>query len=161
MLSILKQEYRTIPMKNKLNPSALIVHNKKAKFNYILHDKFTAGLCLQGWEVKSLRAKKVQITESYIGIKDQELWLRNLLITPLASTAHYPLPVADQERKLLLHKREIQKIIGLMSQKNLTSIPLSLFWSNNHIKLIFATATGKKLYDKRVADKEKVWNTTL
>ena len=139
-------------------PSSTIVLNKRAKFNYQLHDKFEAGLALEGWEVKSLRAGKCQLMDTYVLLKGGEAFLLGCTITPLPSaSAHIPTE-SQRTRKLLLHRREIARLIGATQQKGQTCIPVALYWKNNKIKCEIALATGKKEHDKRATIKERDWN---
>ena len=139
-------------------PSSTIALNKRAKFNYQLHDKFEAGLALEGWEVKSLRAGKCQLTDTYVLLKGGEAFLLGCTITPLPSaSAHIPTE-SQRTRKLLLHRREIARLIGATQQKGQTCIPVALYWKNNKVKCEIALATGKKEHDKRATIKERDWN---
>tara|TARA_B100001758_G_scaffold99147_1_gene84743 strand:+ start:389 stop:874 length:486 start_codon:yes stop_codon:yes gene_type:complete len=139
-------------------PSSTIVLNKRAKFNYQLHDKFEAGLALEGWEVKSLRAGKCQLMDTYVLLKGGEAFLLGCTITPLPSaSAHIPTE-SQRTRKLLLHRREIARLIGATQQKGQTCIPVALYWKNNKVKCEIALATGKKEHDKRATIKERDWN---
>ena len=139
-------------------PSSTIVLNKRAKFNYQLHDKFEAGLALEGWEVKSLRAGKCQLMDTYVLLKGGEAFLLGCTITPLPSaSAHIPTE-SQRTRKLLLHRREIARVIGATQQKGQTCIPVALYWKNNKVKCEIALATGKKEHDKRATIKERDWN---
>ena len=139
-------------------PSSTIVLNKRAKFNYQLHDKFEAGLALEGWEVKSLRAGKCQLMDTYVLLKGGEAFLLGCTITPLPSaSAHIPTE-SQRTRKLLLHRREIARLIGSTQQKGQTCIPVALYWKNNKVKCEIALATGKKEHDKRATIKERDWN---
>ena len=139
-------------------PSSTIVLNKRAKFNYQLHDKFEAGLALEGWEVKSLRAGKCQLMDTYVLLKGGEAFLLGCTITPLPSaSAHIPIE-SQRTRKLLLHRREIARLIGATQQKGQTCIPVALYWKNNKVKCEIALATGKKEHDKRATIKERDWN---
>ena len=139
-------------------PSSTIALNKRAKFNYQLHDKFEAGLALEGWEVKSLRAGKCQLLDTYVLLKGGEAFLLGCTITPLTSaSAHIPTE-SQRTRKLLLHRREIARLIGATQQKGQTCIPVALYWKNNKVKCEIALATGKKEHDKRATIKERDWN---
>ena len=139
-------------------PSSTIALNKRAKFDYQLHDKFEAGLALEGWEVKSLRAGKCQLMDTYVLLKGGEAFLLGCTITPLPSaSAHIPTE-SQRTRKLLLHRREIARLIGATQQKGQTCIPVALYWKNNKVKCEIALATGKKEHDKRATIKERDWN---
>lgn len=137
--------------------SATIALNRKARHNYIIEDKFEAGLALQGWEVKSIRAGKAQLAESHVIIKKGEAWLLNAHISPLKTTSTHFEVDPKRTRKLLLNHREIKKLIGFVEQKGQTIVPLALYWKKNRVKLEIATAIGKKLYDKRATEKARDW----
>ena len=135
----------------------MIVQNKKAYFDYFIEDKFEAGLVLEGWEVKSIRAKKVHITEGYVvwDKKENELSLIGAHITPLITTASHINTDPTRSRKLLLNKSEINKLSGNCKIKGYTIVPLDLHFKNGRIKLTIGLAKGKKQYDKRASEKER------
>lgn len=139
--------------------SSIICRNRKATHDYSLEKIYEAGLVLMGWEVKSIRAAKVQITDSYVLLKKQgEAYLVGSVITPLLSASSHVDTDPTRTRKLLLHRDELSKLRGLTSQKGYTLIPLKMYWKNNHVKLEIALAKGKQLHDKRQAEKNKDWN---
>ncbi|MBN2646526.1 MAG: SsrA-binding protein SmpB [Thiotrichales bacterium] len=139
-------------------PSKVIAQNKKARFDYFIEQEFEAGLALEGWEVKSLRQGKAQISESYILLKNNEAWLFGGLITPLITASTHSVHDPLRLRKLLMHRREIDRLIGQVEQKGYTLVPLNLHWSKGKIKLSMGLAKGKKLHDKRATEKEREWN---
>ena len=145
--------------KKKPKPqSNTIAKNKKARFDYFLHDRFEAGVALEGWEVKSMRAGKCQLTDTYILLNKGEAFLLGCNITPMnTATSHVP---ADPQRtrKLLLHKNEIIRLISATQQKGQTCIPVALYWKENRVKCEIALATGKKDHDKRASIKERDWD---
>lgn len=143
--------------KHNKNNNPLISANKKAFHDYHIEKTLNAGIVLEGWEVKSARAGKVQLSDSYVIIKNNETWLLGAIITPLISACTHKTLNPSKTRKILLHSKEINNLIGLTQQKGYTLIPLSIYWHKNKIKLDIALARGKKLYDKRAADKEKSW----
>ncbi|ASG67692.1 SsrA-binding protein [Francisella halioticida] len=143
--------------KHKASP-ATIARNKRAFHDYTILEKFEAGIVLQGWEVKSIRAGKVQMIDSHVHIKHGEAWLFNCLITPLLSASTYVTPDASTTRKLLLNRREIDKIMGRVEQKGLTCVPLAMYWKGPQVKIEIALAQGKKTHDKRQAQKDKDWS---
>jgi SsrA-binding protein len=143
--------------KGKKAPSNNIAQNKKARHDYTIEEKFEAGLVLQGWEVKSLRAGRVQMTESYVMIKDGEVWWFGGQITPLLSASTHIHPDPIRSRKLLLHQREIDKLIGAVERKGYTLVPLAMYWKKGMAKMEIGLAKGKKLHDKRAADKDRDW----
>ena len=135
-----------------------IALNKKARHDYFIEDRFEAGLALQGWEVKSLRAGHVQLTESYIVIKDSEAWLFGFHIAPLPSSSTHITPDPTRTRKLLLHRRELDKLIGAVERKGYTLVPLALYWKRGRAKLEIALARGKHKQDKRASEKARDWD---
>ncbi len=141
---------------SKVEPHFITI-NRKAKHDYHLEQTFEAGICLQGWEVKSLRDGRAQLSESYVVLQKGEAFLLNANISPLKTVSTHIKPVADRTRKLLLKRKELDKLIGLSEKKGMAIIPLDLHWSHNCAKLNFALARGKKDYDKRAAEKEKQW----
>lgn len=142
--------------KQKISPGT-IVQNKKARHDYHIEEKFEAGLVLTGWEVKSLRAGKVQLTESYVLLKDGEAWLLGAHITPLNTASTHVIADPTRTRKLLLNKRELAKLFSTTTQKGYTCVPLALYWKKNRVKCEIALATGKKQHDKRATEKERDW----
>ncbi|MBY0377042.1 MAG: SsrA-binding protein SmpB, partial [Gammaproteobacteria bacterium] len=112
-----------------------IAQNKKARFDYEILEHFEAGLQLEGWEVKSLRAGKVQLVDSYVLLKNDEAWLIGTLITPLLTASTHINPDPTRTRKLLLHRKELEKLIGSVHQKGHTVVPLSLYWKHNRVKV--------------------------
>jgi SsrA-binding protein len=134
-----------------------IANNKKAFHDYFIEEKYEAGLALEGWEVKSIRAGRVQIKEAYVLVKRGEIWLLGMHITPLptASTHIHPDPV--RTRKLLLHDNEIMKLIGKVERAGYTLVPLDLHYTRGRIKAEIGLARGKKQHDKREDAKEKDW----
>lgn len=134
-----------------------IVENKKAFFDYFIEERYEAGLVLEGWEVKAIRAGRANIKEAYVIVRHGELFLIGSHISPLptASTHIHPDPV--RTRKLLLNAAEINKLIGKTEQKGYTLVPLNLHYSKGRIKCEIGLAKGKKLHDKRETSKERDW----
>ena len=141
----------------KGTPSSTIALNKKARHDFIISDKFECGIALEGWEVKSLREGKVQLVDAYVFIKKGEVWVSNMLITPLQTVSTHIRPEPTRVRKLLLHRREIDKLIGAVDQKGFTLVPTALYWSKGKVKMEIALAKGKKTHDKRADEKERDW----
>ncbi len=139
-------------------PSSTIALNKKAKHDYFIEEKFEAGVSLQGWEVKSCRAGKAQLTDSYVLLKDGEAWLLGAYITPLASASTHYVTDPTRSRKLLLHSRELSKLIASTQQKGHTCVCTAIYWKKHLIKVEIALAKGKAQHDKRETDKERDWN---
>jgi SsrA-binding protein len=144
-------------MKQTQKTNATIAVNRKAQHDYFIEDRFEAGLVLEGWEVKSLRAGRVQLDQGYILLKNAAAWLFGALITPLQTVSTHIHPDPQRSRKLLLHQRELSKLIGHVERKGYTLIPLSLYWKNNRVKIEIGLAKGKKLHDKRASEKERDW----
>ncbi len=131
--------------------------NKKARFDFHIEDEFEAGIALEGWEVKALRAGRLQLQDSYVFIKHGEAFISNALITPLPTVSTHITPDPRRIRKLLLHRREIDKLVGAVERQGYTIVPLAMYWKNNHVKLKIALAKGKQKHDKRQAEKDKDW----
>lgn len=143
--------------KNKKSESNTIVLNKKARHDFTLGDRFEAGIMLQGWEVKSLRAKKVQIRDSYVFIKNNEAWLSSTVITPLETASTHIHPEPQRMRKLLLHRDEITKLVSAVERKGYTLVATAMYWKKGRAKLEIALAKGKKEHDKRASEKDRDW----
>lgn len=134
-----------------------IALNKRARHDYSIDERFEAGIALEGWEVKSLRAGKVQIVESYILLKDSEAFLFGALITPLPTASTHISPEPQRSRKLLLHRAELNRLIGAVERKGFALVPTALYWKNSKVKLELGVARGKKSHDKREAEKDRDW----
>ena len=135
-----------------------IARNKKAWHDYFIEEEFEAGLALKGWEVKSLREGRAQLTESYVIIRNGELFLFGAYFSPLVSTSTHITPDPTRSRKLLLHVHEISKLVGGVERKGYTLMPLSLYWKKGRAKLKIALAKGKKQHDKRASIREREWD---
>jgi SsrA-binding protein len=144
-------------MKQTQKTNTTIALNRKALHEYFIEERFEAGLVLQGWEVKSLRAGRVQLDQAYVIIRHAEAWLFGSLITPLQTASTHINPEPQRSRKLLLKQRELSKLIGSVERKGYTLVPLNLHWKDNRIKLEIGLAKGKKLHDKRAAEKDRDW----
>ncbi len=143
--------------KAKGAPSSTIALNKKARHDYSFEDKFEGGLVLQGWEVKSLRAGRCQLRDSYILLKDAEAYLFGALISPLPSASTHVVADAQRTRKVLLHRQEINKLIGAVERKGYTAIATAMYWKKGRAKLEIVLAKGKQEHDKRADIKERDW----
>lgn len=141
----------------KKSESSKIALNKKARHEYFIEDTFQAGLVLEGWEVKSLREGRAQLTESYVHIRNGEAWLLGAHITPLKTASTHSRPDPTRTRKLLLNRHELDRLIGAVERKGYTLVPLNLHWSKGRTKLDIGLAKGKKQHDKRADKKEKDW----
>jgi SsrA-binding protein len=138
--------------------SNTIAQNKKARFDYFIEERFEAGLALQGWEVKSLRAGKAQLVDSFVMVRDGEAWLHGSHLTPLTSASTHVTPEPARIRKLLLNRREIDRLTGLVERKGYTLVALELYWNKGRVKLALGLAKGKKQHDKRATEKERDWD---
>ena len=134
-----------------------IVDNKKAFHDYFIEERFEAGLALQGWAVKAIRAGRVQLKEAYVIIRSGELYLLGCHISPLPTASTHVNPDPVRTRKLLLHAEEISKLIGKVERAGFTLVPLDMHFVRGRIKLEIGLAKGKKQHDKREAEKEKDW----
>jgi len=134
-----------------------IAENKKARFDYSIEETLEAGLALEGWEVKSLRAGRAQITESYVHLRSGEAWLLGAQITPLATVSTHIHPDPTRTRKLLLTRRELDRLVGAVERKGYTLVPLNLHWRKGRVKLDIGLARGKKMHDKRASVKDRDW----
>jgi len=140
----------------KQSPSSIAL-NKKARYDYFIEERFEAGLALEGWEVKSLRAGKAQLTESYVIVRNGEISLLGAHLTPLSSASSHVNADPTRTRKLLLHRNEIDRLSGLVERKGFTLVPLELYWARGRAKLAVGLAKGKKQYDKRATTKDRDW----
>lgn len=138
-------------------PSATVVVNRKARHDYFLEEKVEAGLVLEGWEVKSLRAGRVQLRDSYVLLKEGEAWLLGALITPLPTASTHITPDPQRTRKLLLHHDEIAQLVGAVERRGYALIPTRIYWHRGRAKLEVSLAKGKKSYDKRQVERERDW----
>jgi SsrA-binding protein len=143
---------------NTKKGSATIAENKKARFDYFIEEDFEAGLVLEGWEVKSLRAGKVNLSDAHVIVKHGEAFLLGSQIQPLPTAATHTEPDITRTRKLLLKRRELSRLIGSVERQGYTIVPLNLYWKKNRVKLKIALAKGKKTHDKRQSIKEREWN---
>jgi len=134
-----------------------IADNRKARFDYAIEDSFEAGIVLEGWEVKSLRAGRAQITESYVHLRDGEAWLIGAQITPLATVSTHVHADPTRTRKLLLNRHELDRLVGAVERKGYTLVPLNMHWRRGRAKLDIGLARGKKAHDKRAAMKDRDW----
>lgn len=143
--------------KSQKGGSTDIAQNKKARHDYFIDENFEAGLALQGWEVKSLRAGKANISEAYIILKDGEAFLLGATIQPLNTASTHVVADPTRTRKLLLNQRELETLYGQVHQKGKTIVPLKMYWSRAWAKLSIGIARGKKAHDKRADIKDRDW----
>ncbi|AQQ66813.1 SsrA-binding protein SmpB [Microbulbifer agarilyticus] len=144
--------------KKKAPSSNTIALNKKAKHDYFIEEKFEAGMELQGWEVKSCREGKAQLTDSYVLFKDGQAWLLGARIQPLPSASTHFVTEPDRTRRLLLNKREIAKLVAAVNQKGYACVCTAIYWKQHLIKCEIALAKGKAGHDKRETERERDWN---
>jgi SsrA-binding protein len=135
-----------------------IAQNKRARFDYALLETFEAGVALAGWEVKALRAGKAQLTDSYVLIKDGEAFLLGSQITPLETASTHFVTDPTRTRKLLLHKKELAKILAATAAKGQTCVCTRLYWKGHLVKAAIALAHGKQSHDKRDTERDRDWN---
>ena len=143
--------------KKKKTPSSTIALNKRARFDYELGEKFEAGLVLEGWEVKAIRAGNVQLTDSYVLLRDGEAWLFGANIVPLISASTHVVADPQRTRKLLLNSKELARIFAATSQKGLTCVATAMYWKGNKVKCEIALGKGKKSHDKRSTTRDRDW----
>jgi SsrA-binding protein len=140
-----------------LSPAMSIVQNKKAFHDYFVEERFEAGIALEGWEVKAIRAGRVQIKEAYVIVNNGEIFLIGCHISPLPTASTHFTPDPVRTRKLLLHAREISRLIGSVERAGFALLPLDMHYKDGRIKVEIGLAKGKKQYDKRRDEKEKDW----
>jgi len=143
--------------KKKKTSDNTIGTNRKARHEYSLSDDFEAGLVLEGWEVKSLRDHRLQLVDAYVLVQNGEAFLMHAHITPLQTASTHIDPDPRRKRKLLMHRRELDKLIGAVDRGGFTIVPLSMYWVNNRVKVKIALAKGKQKQDKRASEKDKSW----
>ncbi len=147
----------SVAHKSKEEAERDIARNRRARHEYFIEETYEAGLVLQGWEVKSMRDGRVQITEAYVRIIKEEAWLVGAHFTPLLSASTHIHPDPTRTRKLLLHAEQLAKLIGKVERAGYTLIPLDLHWTRGRAKLNVGLAKGKKAHDKRADQKNKDW----
>ncbi|MFZ9653827.1 MAG: SsrA-binding protein SmpB [Steroidobacteraceae bacterium] len=138
--------------------SSTIAENRRARFDYFIEERLEAGLSLEGWEVKSMRAGKAQITEAHVFVRNGEAFVTGAHVSPLTTTSTHVHANPTRTRKLLLNRGEIAHLIGAVERKGYTIVPLELYWSRGKAKLRIGLAKGKKQHDKRATEKERDWN---
>ncbi|MBS0405159.1 MAG: SsrA-binding protein SmpB [Proteobacteria bacterium] len=141
--------------KKPASTNPVIAQNKKAAFNYFFEERFEAGMVLEGWEVKALRAGKVQLTDGYVVIRSGELFVIGCQINPLGTASTHVRADSARTKKLLMKKDEIQRLIGKVEQKGYTLVPINLHWKNGRVKCEIALAKGKATHDKRDTIRER------
>lgn len=144
-------------MADKDESEGRIAVNRRARYDYFIEERFEAGVALLGWEVKSLRAGRLQLQEAYVLLKGDEAWLFGAHISPLPTASTHVLPDPTRSRKLLMHRRQIDALIGAVERKGRTIVPLAMYWKNGRAKLEIGLARGKKEHDKRDNTRERDW----
>jgi SsrA-binding protein len=134
-----------------------IAENRRARFEYHIEERYEAGIVLQGWEIKAVRAGQVQLTDGYVVIRDGELYLIGCRIVALNSASTHVSPEAERTKKLLMHKSEIKRLVGKVEQKGFTLVPLNLHFKGGRVKVEIALAKGKAEHDKRNTEKQRDW----
>jgi SsrA-binding protein len=137
--------------------SRLIAENRRARFDYFIEERYEAGLALEGWEVKAMRAGRAQLAEAYVYLRGGEAFLIGAHLTPLRTTSTHVTADPVRTRKLLLHYSELQGLIGAVERRGYTIVPLELYWKNGRAKLQVGLAKGKKQHDKRAVEKDRDW----
>lgn len=135
-----------------------IALNRKAKHEYFIEDRYEAGIELEGWEVKSLRAGRMAISESYINISRNEAFLQGCTITPLPTASTHIQPNPTRHRKLLLHRYQLDRLIGQVERRGYTLVPTAVYWKQGRVKVEIGLARGKQMHDKREADRDRDWS---
>jgi len=134
-----------------------IADNRRARHEYFIEDKFEAGMALLGWEVKSLRAGKLNLSDSYVLLKDSEAWLFGAHVSPLLQASTHVVADPTRSRKLLLNRKELNRLTGAIQQKGYTCVPLSVYWHHGLVKCEIALVKGKQQHDKRDTEKDRDW----
>ena len=141
----------------KDDDKALIAENRKARHDYFIEDRYEAGLALMGWEVKSLRAGRAQLTEAYVFIRAGEIFMTGAHLSPLNTASTHVVADPVRTRKLLLNRAEIDRLVGAVEREGYTLVPLELYWKNGRAKVRIGLAKGKKQHDKRANEKDRDW----
>ena len=135
----------------------LIAENRRARYDYFIEDRIEAGLVLEGWEVKSMRAGRAQLSEAYVYVRNGEAFLIGAHLSPLRTVSTHKVADPVRTRKLLLHRSELDRLIGATERRGYTLVPLELYWKHGRAKLQIGLAKGKKQHDKRASEKERDW----
>jgi SsrA-binding protein len=135
----------------------LIAENRRARFEYFIEERYEAGLALEGWEVKAMRAGRAQLTEAYVYLRGSEAFLIGAHLSALPSASTHVIPDPVRTRKLLLNRSELSGLIGAVERRGYTLVPLELYWKNGRAKLTVGLAKGKKQHDKRAVEKDRDW----
>lgn len=144
-------------MAKEQKPQRVIAENRRARFDYFIEERLEAGLVLEGWEVKAMRAGRAQLAESYVYIRNGEAFLTGCHLSPLKTTSTHKLADPVRTRKLLLNRKELDRLIGAVERKGYTIVPLELYWSAGRAKVQIGLAKGKAQHDKRATEKDRDW----
>jgi SsrA-binding protein len=144
-------------MADKDDQPGRIAVNRRARHDYFIEERLEAGVVLQGWEVKALRAGRLQLAEAYVLLRNDEAWLFGAHLSPLATTSTQTQADPTRTRKLLLHRRQIDSLVGAVERKGRTIVPLSMYWKDGRAKLEIGLAKGKKEHDKRADTRDRDW----
>jgi SsrA-binding protein len=144
-------------MADKDEQPGRIAVNRRARHDYFIEERFEAGVVLHGWEVKALRAGRLQLTEAYVVLRADEAWLFGAHVSPLPTASTHVQPDPTRSRKLLLHRRQIDSLVGALERKGRTIVPLTMYWKDGRAKLEIGLARGKKEHDKRADTRERDW----
>lgn len=144
--------------KKAKSQGSTIALNRKATHDYFIEERIETGIVLQGWEVKSLRAGRAQLKESYVLLKNGEAWLLGMHVSPLPTASTHITPDPVRTRKLLLNQRELSRLFGAAERKGYTIVPLAIYWKKQYVKVEIGMAKGKQLHDKRETEKRREWD---
>jgi SsrA-binding protein len=144
-------------MADKDDQPGRIAVNRRARHDYFIEERLEAGVVLHGWEVKALRAGRLQLTEAYVLLRGDEAWLFGAHVSPLPTASTHVQPDPTRSRKLLLHRRQIDSLVGAVERKGRTIVPLAMYWKDGRAKLEIGLAKGKKEHDKRADTRERDW----
>ena len=144
-------------MHKEVNAPRLIAENRRARFDYFIEERLEAGLALEGWEVKSMRAGRAQLAEGYVYISHGEAFLIGAHLSPLKTTSTHKVADPVRSRKLLLNRKELDHLVGAVERRGYTIVPLELYWKNGRAKLQIGVAKGKAQHDKRATSKDRDW----
>ena len=144
-------------MADKDDQPGRIAVNRRARYDYFIEERFEAGVVLHGWEVKALRAGRLQLTEAYVLLRADEAWLFGAHVSPLPTASTHVQPDPTRSRKLLLHRKQIDSLVGAVERKGRTIVPLAMYWKDGRAKLEIGLARGKKEHDKRADTRERDW----
>ena len=139
------------------NAERLIAENRRARYEYFIEERLEAGLALEGWEVKAMRAGRAQLTEGYVYIRENEAFLIGAHISPLKTASTHKVADPVRTRKLLLNRKELDHLVGAVERRGYTLVPLELYWKHGRAKLQLGLAKGKKQHDKRATEKDRDW----